>query len=86
MPEAASRITKAAALVQAGDVYPLTSGSYLVGSQDTQAAYLVRRGPWSCECPDHTHRQHLCKHIIAVQLTIKVGTAYQPTYELPQAA
>ena len=33
MPEAAARITKAAALVQAGDVYPLTSGSFLVGSQ-----------------------------------------------------
>jgi hypothetical protein len=86
MPEAASRITKAATLVQHKQVWPLTSGSYLVGSQDTQAAYLVRRGPWICECPDHTHRQHLCKHIIAAQLTIKVGTAYLPTYDLPAAA
>ena len=33
MPEAASRITKAAALVQSKSVWPLTSGSYLVGSQ-----------------------------------------------------
>jgi hypothetical protein len=95
MPEAASRIRKAAAMVQAGDVYPLSSGSYLVGSQtDAQAAHLVTRGPWHCDCPDHTHRGvtldgvqgRLCKHIFAVQLTIKVGQAYQANYSLPAAA
>jgi hypothetical protein len=87
MPEAASRITKAAALVQAGQVWPLTSGSYLVGSQtDALAAYLVRRGPWGCTCPDHTYSGVTCTHIAAVWLTIKVGAAYQANYEMPGAA
>jgi hypothetical protein len=87
MPEAAARITQAAALVQTGQVWPLASGSYLVGSQsDPQAAHLVTRGPWSCTCADHTHRGVTCKHIIAAQLTIRIGAAYQPSYELAQAA
>jgi hypothetical protein len=42
LPEAATRIARAATLVQHKDVWPLTSGSYLVGSQsDTQAAHLL---------------------------------------------
>jgi hypothetical protein len=87
MPEAATRITKAAALVQAGAVWPLSSGNFLVASQrDPQAAHLVTRGPWSCTCADHTHRGVTCKHIIAAQLTIRIGAAYQPSYELAQAA
>ena len=81
LPEAASRIAKAATMVQHKDVWPLTtSGSYLVGSQGTQDAYLVHRGPWHCECPDHTHRGVTCKHILAVQLTIKLGATYEPSY------
>lgn len=88
LPEAARRIAKAATLVQRHDVWPLTSGSFLVGSQsDPQAAHLVTRGQgWHCDCPDHTHRQHLCKHIIAAQITVRMGTAYQATYTLPAAA
>lgn len=81
MPEAASRIAKAASLVQHHDVWPLTSGNFLVGSQsDSQAAHLVKRGPWSCTCADHTHRQTTCKHIISVMLTVKLGATYQPSY------
>lgn len=87
MPALASRITKAAALVQHKQVWPLSSGNYLVGSQtDAQAAHLVTRGPWACTCPDHTHRGVTCKHIFAVQLTIKVGPAYQANYSMPAAA
>ena len=81
MPEAASRIAKAATLVQTGQVWSLTSGSYLVGSQsDTQAAHLVKRGPWSCTCADATYRHTTCKHQIAVMLTVKLGATYQPSY------
>lgn len=57
MPEAASRIAKAATLVQSREVWPLTDGTWLVGSSsDTVKAYLVQRGPWVCDCADHTHR------------------------------
>ena len=81
MPEAAARITKAAALVQHHDVWPMTDGTFLVGSSsDTVKAYFVQRGPWTCDCADHTHRQHACKHILSVWLTIKIGDAYEPSY------
>jgi hypothetical protein len=88
MPEAAARITKAAALVQAGDVYPLSSGNFLVGSQsDPLAAHLVvRRWAWECDCLHMQHDKSLCAHAIAAMLTVKIGAAYQPAYELPQAA
>jgi len=87
LPEAATRITKAAALAQHHEVWPLTSGSFLVGAQsDTTTAYLVRRGPWTCECADYTYRAATCKHVIAAQITVRMGDVYRPNYELPQAA
>lgn len=88
MPEAAPRIARAATLVQQHDVWGLTSGSYLVGSaSDAQAAHLVHRQPaWHCDCADHTYRKRLCVHILSVMLTVKMGAAYQPVYDLPQAA
>ena len=88
LPEAATRITKAAALVQHHDVWPLTSGSFLVGSQsDTRAAHLVtRHHGWHCDCADHTYRAVTCKHVLAAQITVRMGDVYRPNYELPQAA
>ena len=81
MPEAAARITKAAAIVQRRDVWTLSDGTFLVGSQtDTEKAYLVRRGPWQCECLHARNRESVCSHVLAVQLTVKVGAAYQARY------
>lgn len=81
MPEAASRITKAASLVQHHDVWPLTSGNFLIGSQsDATAAHLVTRAPWGCDCKHAQYRQSLCSHVLAAMLTVKLGTAYQPSY------
>ena len=31
------------------------------------------------------YRENLCTHALAV-LTVKIGTVYQPTYDLPLAA
>lgn len=81
MPEAAPRIAKAATLVQAKDVWPLTDGAFLVGSQsDTEKAYLVRRGPWGCECKAAQHQAGPCKHALAAMITVKMGAAYAPSY------
>jgi hypothetical protein len=81
LPEAASRITKAASLVQARDVWPMSDGTFLVGSQsDTDKAYLVRRGPWRCECKAAQHQAGPCKHTIAAQITVRMGAAYQANY------
>jgi hypothetical protein len=82
LPEAATRIARAATLVQARDVWPLTDGTFLVGSSsDTDKAYLVQRGPWVCECKHMQHRQSLCSHALAAMLTVKLGTTYQPRYQ-----
>lgn len=81
LPEAASRISKAATLVQRREVWPMTDGTFVVGSQtDSEKAYLVRRGPWRCECKHAQHRESLCAHALAAMLTVKLGTTYQPSY------
>ena len=81
MPEAAPRIAKAATLVQAKDVWPMTDGTFLVGSQsDTEKAYLVRRGPWACECKAAQHQAGPCKHALAAMMTVKMGTDYRANY------
>jgi hypothetical protein len=81
LPEAATRITKAATLVQHKDVWPLSDGTFLVGSQsDTDAAYLVRRGPWQCDCKAAQHQAGPCKHALAAMITVKMGATYQPSY------
>jgi len=81
LPEFATRITKAARLVQHKDVWPMTDGTFLVGSQsDTDTAYLVRRGPWTCECKAATHQDGPCKHQLAAQITVKMGAAYRANY------
>jgi hypothetical protein len=88
MPEAAERIAKAARVVQAGEVWPLESGNFLVASQSTSpVAYLVTRGiGWGCECHDYQHRTPKCKHILAAMLTVKLGALYQANYTMPAAA
>jgi hypothetical protein len=81
MPEAAARISKAATLVQHGEVWPMSDGTWLVGSaSDTVKAYYVQRGPWRCDCADHQHRSVTCKHILAAQITVRLGAQYAPSY------
>jgi hypothetical protein len=91
LPGQDARIDKGAALVASHAVWPLTSGSFLVGSQtDAQAAYLVQRPNdqrnghgghgWTCECNDFQHRGGLCKHIAASMLTVRMGADYTPSY------
>lgn len=83
------RIDRAAAIVEAQDVWPMTDGTFLVGSQsDTELAYLIRRPGqdrtgrhgWRCECKDFQHRGGLCIHIAASMLTVRMGEAYQAKY------
>jgi hypothetical protein len=81
LPQAATQITRAATLVQQHDVWPLSDGTFLVGSQsDTEKAYLVTRGPWHCECKAATYQAGPCKHALAAMLTVKMGEAYQANY------
>ena len=91
LPGQEARIDKGAALVAEGAVWPLTSGSYLVGSQtDAQAAYLVQRPNdkrnghgghgWTCECASFQYQGGACKHVLASMLAVRLGATYEPSY------
>ena len=81
MPDAANRISNAAVIVQKRDIWPMTDGTFLVGSQtDTEKAYLVRRGPWTCECKHAQYRDSFCSHTLAAMITVKLGAVYQARY------
>jgi transposase-like protein len=52
----------------------IDSSTYKVLSQHGNGAYLVSLAAdgWICECPDHTYRAVKCKHIFAVEISIKL--------------
>jgi transposase-like protein len=55
--------------------------NYNVKSQSGNGLYLVHLNTavgWQCTCPDHTHRQVKCKHIWAVELSVKIRDAVEP--------
>jgi hypothetical protein len=81
LPEAATRIARAATLTQQREIWPMSDGTWLVASQsDTELAHLVTRGPWTCDCKAATYQAGPCKHVWAVWLTIKLGATYKPSY------
>src|SRR5487761_112789 len=48
--------------------------SYLVNSESGKGEYEVHSGElgWICECPDHVYRASKCKHIWAVEFSLKI--------------
>ena len=47
---------------------------YTVRSQSSNQVYEIvstERG-WSCACPDHVYRDVCCKHIHAVEISLKI--------------
>jgi len=63
------RMERARELLSRGKVSPgRLPGHYLVSSQSKPITYLVSLNPPSCTCPDFTHRQQICKHILAARL------------------
>ncbi|MDR2204237.1 MAG: DDE-type integrase/transposase/recombinase [Nitrososphaerota archaeon] len=47
---------------------------YVVKSQSGNGEYTVNKvdGEWYCTCPDNTYRQVKCKHVFAVELSLKM--------------
>jgi len=60
-----------AILVMGSQIKRIDASTYRVKSQSGNGWYLVvRKGlEWSCECPDHTNRHVVCKHIYAVEFS-----------------
>lgn len=68
------REEKGKIIAQKQDVTRIESDYYIVKSQTTLRQYnVVKIGDaWKCTCPDHTYRQVCCKHIHAVEFSIKI--------------
>jgi transposase-like protein len=67
------RELRALEILSKGDqIKRLNADTYKVNSQNRNGSYLVvRKGKeWTCECPDHTSRQVVCKHIYAVYFSL----------------
>jgi putative transposase len=49
-------------------------GLYYVSSQAGQGEYEVSQGKrgWERSCPDFTHRRSKCKHVWAVEISIRI--------------
>jgi transposase-like protein len=75
-----------AILSQPGTVIPTGKNEWDVRSQSNDAYYTVARSfpadrkarilsqaTWTCSCPDHQTRNVICKHIHAVQLSLKLA-------------
>jgi transposase-like protein len=54
--------------------------NYRVKSQSGHGLYAVAKsdGVWGCSCPDHIYREVKCKHIWAVEFSLKLREAIQP--------
>jgi transposase-like protein len=65
----------------------MDADTYRVDSQNGNGSYIVVRSgkEWTCECPDHEHRQVVCKHIWSVYFSLnlrqKVLRKVQPVIE-----
>jgi transposase-like protein len=64
-------------------VQRLDDDNYKVASQNGHGMYDVSRTKafaigWICDCPDFTHRQVKCKHIWAVEISLKLREVVQP--------
>jgi transposase-like protein len=58
----------------------LTQLNYQVKSQSGHGFYTVAKhdGLWGCSCPDHMYREVKCKHIWAVEFSLRLRDAVQP--------
>jgi hypothetical protein len=81
LPECASRIERAVALVLAGDVTLQADGTARVASQQRgRTQYLVVNG--TCECKDYTDAKaprQLCKHRLAAAIAHRAADLVRAT-------
>ena len=61
-------------------------GHYLVNSQSSDKKYqiLAIESGWFCSCPDHKFRKVCCKHIHAVEISIRMREKVQNDVTMPE--
>lgn len=59
----------------------IEESSYMVNSQSSDKRYevIATESGWTCSCPDHTYRRVCCKHIHAVEISLRIRKAVKPT-------
>jgi putative transposase len=64
----------------------IDEGFYTVKSQSGNGEYVVNKinGEWTCQCPDHTHRHVVCKHIHAVTFSQSVRAEVAVNRVIPE--
>jgi len=74
-----------AILSQPDTVREVRKNHWMVKSQSGNGEYLVtreylknRQWIWTCACPDHATRHLICKHIYAVQFSLKLKDDVEP--------
>jgi transposase-like protein len=70
------RVMRGQAIYKSGSqIKRLDAGAYQVNSQSGHGLYTVVNGGkygWRCSCPDHIYREIKCKHIWAVEFSLKL--------------
>lgn len=66
-PENIKPITKNVWYVQS----QLNKDDYFRVERRWPKGYGTRKHVWSCTCPDHVNRKQICKHIYAVEFSLK---------------
>jgi transposase-like protein len=69
------RVMRGQAIFKLGaQIKRLDAERYAVNSQSGHGLYTVakRNGVWECSCPDHIYRDVKCKHIWAVEFSLKL--------------
>ncbi|HII36321.1 MAG TPA: hypothetical protein HA319_04685, partial [Nitrosopumilaceae archaeon] len=74
MTEINIREIKGKEMALKSDLIRVRDDFYHVKSQTAKREYNVVRtdGVWCCTCPDHTFRHTCCKHIHAVEFSLKI--------------
>jgi transposase-like protein len=69
------RVMRGQAIYKSGaQIKRLDAEVYQVNSQSGHGLYTVakRNGVWDCSCPDHVYRDVKCKHIWAIEFSLKL--------------
>jgi transposase-like protein len=70
------RVMRGQAIYKSGaQIKRLDAGTYQVNSQSGHGLYTIVNGEkygWRCSCPDHIYREIKCKHIWAVEFSLKL--------------
>ena len=73
MTEINKREEKGKEIAKRHDLIRVRDGFYKVHSQTTKREYnVVKVNTWQCDCPDHIFRHVCCKHIHAVEFSLKL--------------